>query len=90
MRRLYSLTGAEAELVKLLVEGASIRQAAERRGVATATARSQLKSVFSKTGTKRQGELVQLVLSGLMAIYDQDEVAYRENQGLGSSAEMDE
>ena len=84
VRRLYSLTSAEADLVKLLVEGASIGEAAERRRVARTTARSQLKSIFSKTGTKSQVELVQLVLSGVMTFFDGEEIAYADSHGLRS------
>jgi DNA-binding CsgD family transcriptional regulator/PAS domain-containing protein len=62
MRSLHGLTGAEAELVELLARGYSMEEAAGRRGVSIHTARSQLKQVFQKTGTSRQGELIQLVL----------------------------
>lgn len=62
---MYSLTHSEAELVRLLAEGMSLEEAAERRGVSVNTARSHLKHVFAKTGTSRQGELVRLVLSGV-------------------------
>jgi DNA-binding CsgD family transcriptional regulator len=62
---IYSLTHSEAELVRLLSQGKSLEEAAEARGVAIATARSHLKRVFSKTDTKRQGELVRLVLAGV-------------------------
>jgi DNA-binding CsgD family transcriptional regulator len=63
LRRLYSLTRAEAELVELLCAGATIDEAARRRGVTTNTARSQLKQIFTKTGTNRQAELVRLALA---------------------------
>lgn len=66
---LYSLTRAEAELVELLVVGHSLDEAASARGITMNTARSQLKQVFAKTDTKRQGELVQLVLSGVATIH---------------------
>ena len=82
VRRLYSLTAAEADLLHLLVDGATLKQAAERRGVATATARSQLKAIFAKTGTKRQGELVQRVLAGIMAVWQAQKEADREARVL--------
>lgn len=65
LEAIYSLTNAEAELVRLLSQGMSLEQAAEARGIAINTARSHLKRVFSKTDTRRQGELVRLVLSGV-------------------------
>lgn len=63
LRRLYSLTRAETELVDLLCEGTTLDEAAQRRGVTTNTARSQLKQIFAKTGTNRQAELVRLALA---------------------------
>jgi DNA-binding CsgD family transcriptional regulator len=63
LRRLYSLTRAETELVDLLCEGSTLDEAAQRRGVTTNTARSQLKQIFAKTGTNRQAELVRLTLA---------------------------
>jgi DNA-binding CsgD family transcriptional regulator len=68
LRSLYALTGAEIELVELLCDGASLEEAADRRGVTMNTARSQLKQIFLKTNTSRQGELVRLVLSGIAPI----------------------
>jgi DNA-binding CsgD family transcriptional regulator len=68
LRSLYSLTGAEIELVELLCDGASLEEAADRRGVTMNTARSQLKQIFMKTSTGRQSELVRLVLSGIAPI----------------------
>jgi DNA-binding CsgD family transcriptional regulator len=65
LENVYRLTHAEAELVRLLSEGHSLEEAAKRRGVTINTARGQLKQVFAKTDTKRQPELVRLVLSGV-------------------------
>lgn len=70
LQGLYSLTQAEAELVGLLAQGLSLEEAARERGVTMNTVRSQLKQVFAKTDTKRQGELVRLVLSGVAPIQD--------------------
>jgi DNA-binding CsgD family transcriptional regulator len=67
---LYDLTPAEAELLRLLAEGNSLEEVAERRGVTMNTARSQLKQVFAKTDTRRQGELVRLVLTGVASLGD--------------------
>jgi len=61
----YGLTPAEAELAQLLAQGHSLEEAARARNVTLNTARSQLKQVFAKTETSRQGELLQLVLSGV-------------------------
>ena len=61
---LYNLTKAEAKLVNELANGFSPNEIAERFGISKHTARSQLKTAFQKTGTKRQSELVKLVLQG--------------------------
>ncbi len=67
---LYDLTPAEAELLRLLAEGRSLEEVAQQRGVTINTARSQLKQVFAKTDTRRQGELVRLVLTGVASLGD--------------------
>jgi DNA-binding CsgD family transcriptional regulator len=62
VRRLYALTPAEAALVGRLIAGEDLRRAAETLSVSMNTARTHLKRVFEKTRTKRQAELVQLIL----------------------------
>jgi len=75
LEHLYQLTNAEAELVQLLSQGFSLDEAAQKRGVTINTARSQLKQVFSKTDTRRQGELMRLVLTGVASIRDSEPIA---------------
>lgn len=70
LQTLYGLTPAEAELVQLLARGYALDEAASLRCVSVHTARSQLKHVFAKTDTKRQGELVRLVLTGIASVDD--------------------
>lgn len=65
LRERYGLTAAEAALATEIVKGDGRAAAAKRRGISIATARSQLSSIFEKTGTNRQAELVHLLL-GLM------------------------
>jgi DNA-binding CsgD family transcriptional regulator/PAS domain-containing protein len=64
LRRLYGLTPAESRLAALLLEGSSVTQASEKLEVSPQTARAQLKSIFSKTDTRRQSELIRLVMGG--------------------------
>ena len=66
LQSVYALSSAEARLALLLLEGRSIYEAAERNRVTRETVRTQLKSIFLKTGTRRQGELISL-LAGLPA-----------------------
>jgi DNA-binding CsgD family transcriptional regulator len=72
LQTLYQLTHAEAELVRLIAEGHSLEEVAAKRGVTMNTVRSQLKQVFSKTDTSRQGELVHLVLTGVASVRNGD------------------
>lgn len=64
LRGLYGLTPAETALALRLTEGQSVSAAAAELGVSQNTVRTHLKRLFSKTGTKRQGELVSLLLRG--------------------------
>ena len=64
--RLFGLTLAESRLTALLADGNSLEQAAEALGISRHTARNQLKSIFQKTETHRQGELVRLVLTSVV------------------------
>ena len=57
----FGLTCAEAEIVIALSSGSSRDEIADRRGVSVETLRSQLRSVYSKTGCSRETELVLLV-----------------------------
>ncbi len=62
---LYGLTPAESRLAAGLAEGWGLAELAEAFGVTRQTLRNQLKSVFDKTGCRRQGELVSLLLRGV-------------------------
>ena len=59
----YELTQAEARLANALAAGHSVESAAALLQVRPATIRSQLKSVFRKTGVSRQQDLVRLLTS---------------------------
>jgi DNA-binding CsgD family transcriptional regulator/PAS domain-containing protein len=58
---LFGLTPAEARLASALLAGKSLSEAAELYSVCQETVRTQIKSVFQKTGTRRQGELIRLL-----------------------------
>lgn len=60
---LYGLTAAEAQIANALVLGRSVAQIAIERDVTPDTLRGQIKSIFRKTNTRRQSELVGLLLS---------------------------
>jgi DNA-binding CsgD family transcriptional regulator len=62
--RLHGLTSAESALVRELVNGRSLQDAATRLNITLGTARQRLVPIFEKTGTGRQPELLRLMLSG--------------------------
>jgi DNA-binding CsgD family transcriptional regulator len=61
LRSVFGLTTTEARLARNLADGSSLREASVHLGISEAHARQRLKSVFVKTGTKRQGELLILI-----------------------------
>ena len=63
MRAIFGLTSAEVKLVNEIVSGASLGDISKTRHVSLNTLRTQLKSIFSKTATSRQADLVRLVLT---------------------------
>jgi DNA-binding CsgD family transcriptional regulator len=63
MKMLYGLTPTESRLADLLLEGIDVREMAVRLGITIETARFHLKRVLAKTGTRRQAELMRLMLS---------------------------
>jgi DNA-binding CsgD family transcriptional regulator len=64
LRSFYGLTRAECSLTGQLSKGRSLAEAAERLGITYGTARQRLGQIFAKTNTRRQAELVHLVLTG--------------------------
>lgn len=62
-QELYGLTHAESKLAKALAAGKSLKEAAAELRVGESTLRSHLKSVFLKTHTRRQSDLVRLLIS---------------------------
>ncbi|MEJ1421178.1 MAG: hypothetical protein Q2484_11565, partial [Candidatus Sedimenticola sp. (ex Thyasira tokunagai)] len=64
IKLIYRFTSSEAQLVIGLVHGFTLAEIAKERDVTLHTVRAQLKSVFSKTGAKRQAELIKQILTG--------------------------
>jgi DNA-binding CsgD family transcriptional regulator len=65
LRARFGLTPAEAALAWEIAKSGGRQQAAANRGVSVSTARTQLSSIFDKTGVRRQAELVRLLLDTL-------------------------
>lgn len=63
LRRIYGLTRAEARIASRIAAGLRPESVAEEVGVQVNTVRMHLKRIFAKTGTRRQSELVRVLLS---------------------------
>jgi DNA-binding CsgD family transcriptional regulator len=57
----FGLTDREADIACLLAEGLALTEIAARLAIEVATARVHLRSVFEKTGARRQAELVAML-----------------------------
>jgi DNA-binding CsgD family transcriptional regulator len=68
LRELYGLTPSECRLATSLAEGATIDETAAAVGLTTETARTYLKRILSKTGVRRQTELVRLLLRAALPV----------------------
>lgn len=63
--RAYGLTRTEERVLVHLVNGATLKGAAVRLQVATATVTTHVKHIFDKTGVRRQSDLICLLLRSL-------------------------
>jgi DNA-binding CsgD family transcriptional regulator len=61
----FNLTEAESRLASLLAAGEDLRTAAEKLSITYGTARVRLAEIFQKTDTRRQSELIKLLLTTL-------------------------
>ncbi len=67
-KQLFNLTKAETALAMELANGLSLEEAAETLNIRRNTARAHLRSIFSKTGVRRQTELVRILLNSVVAL----------------------
>lgn len=80
---LFGLSPVENRLACLLTVGKTLQEAAEAMRIKDQTARSYLKQIFLKTDTKRQAELVRLMLTSHLRIEHSIEAASMQESGLG-------
>jgi DNA-binding CsgD family transcriptional regulator len=59
---MFDLTPAEAKIAVALLEGGDLRSIAAAQCVSVETVRTQLKSLFAKTDTSRQADLIALLI----------------------------
>jgi DNA-binding CsgD family transcriptional regulator len=62
--RRYKLTPSELRVLAAVLEAGSVENIAERLGVSKSTVKTHLKHVLAKTGTRRQTDLIRLVVGG--------------------------
>jgi DNA-binding CsgD family transcriptional regulator len=70
IRTLLHLTQAEADLVVHLCQGLTVDEATHSLGISLETGRTRLKTIFHKTDTHRQADLVRLVMASLAPLGD--------------------
>lgn len=61
--KLFGLTISEASLAILLADGLTLAECAKQLNINENSARTVSKKIFAKTGTKRQAELIRLILN---------------------------
>jgi len=71
LRKIYGLTPKEAEVTTLLGVGYSHLDVADELGVSICAVRYHLKSIYTKTGTQRQSELVHRLLTNIADVFTQ-------------------
>lgn len=65
LARLFALSDTQARLAMLLANGYRLSDAAGKIGITEQTARTYSKEIFQRTGTTRQGELIQRILTSV-------------------------
>ncbi|BAO44390.1 helix-turn-helix transcriptional regulator [Thiolapillus brandeum] len=68
LRQRYGLTQAEERVALLLIQGVEAKEISAQLQVTRETIKSHLKSIFRKTGTRRQGELISCILNRHIAL----------------------
>jgi DNA-binding CsgD family transcriptional regulator len=63
LQDLYGLTPSEARIADLLAAGLDVRELAEKVHITYETARFNVKSILTKTGARKQSELIRLMLT---------------------------
>lgn len=62
LKTLYGLTPAEARVACLFLDGKSTKEIADILGTSKNTLKTQLQSIFGKTGVRRQSELLRMLM----------------------------
>lgn len=62
----WHLSPSETDVATFLVKGLSIQEIAELRGCAQGTVKAHLNAIYRKSGTQNRGDLLSVLLDGLM------------------------
>lgn len=68
LAKTYAFTKTEAELAIALLNGHTLSAIADQRGVSYNTVKTHLQAIFSKTHTRRQAELISLLLRSMAGV----------------------
>ncbi len=88
LKKAFGLTASEIEVFRLLSEGLSVADTAERRVTSVATVRTQIREIYAKTGTKSQLQFIRLAVS-LAALTFDDETNLSASNDLATENEME-
>ena len=58
-------TGAEHEIIDLVLQGLTVKEIAEQRGASLRTVTTQLGTIFRKAGVNSQAELIAIMTDGV-------------------------
>lgn len=72
LSEILGITKGEARLLRLLIDGRSVKEAGDALGISAATARTHLRNIFAKTGFARQSDLVRAVMQHPVSLLDRD------------------
>lgn len=61
--RRYSISSAEQSLLESFISGSSVTEHAKAKGISVNTARTHMRRLIEKTGTKNQVDLIRLYFS---------------------------
>ncbi|WP_240790182.1 cupin domain-containing protein [Roseomonas sp. HF4] len=84
LRQAFGLTVAEAAVAVGLLQGATLREIAEQRGVSVNTVRTLMSRLMDKTGTHRQADLIRLLMP--LALTEAVQAGFAAGFAMGTAA----
>lgn len=85
MEQLFGLTKAERNICELIAKGYRTADVAEERNATLHTVRSQIKSLFQKTATSNQVDLVRLALKVNLPVERKEPKVDRDSEGTNQN-----